>query len=345
MISKKLFGTLSDGREVDIYELKNANGVSASVITYGATWQSLFAPDRNGNFEDVLIGFDDLKGHVERSDYQGQIVGRYANRICGGHFTVNGKEFDVIKNENGKTCLHGGGEFSHAVWAAKVEGESLVLEYKSGEGSNGFPGAMSAKVTYTLDDSNELSIAYEAVCTEDTPINMTNHAYFNLGSYKRTNVLSQELRLSASRYTPIDEDSIPTGGIRDVTGTAFDFRQMKAIGRDIDQDDEQLIIGCNGYDHNFCIDEGTQGAFATAYDPESGRIMEVTTDMPGVQLYTGNFLDKIPGKGGTVMNKYAGFCLETQFYPDSPNKPNFPSCIFKAGEKFRSHTSFKFSVK
>lgn len=231
MISKKLFGTLSDGREVDIYELKNANGVSASVITYGATWQSLFAPDRDGNFEDVLIGFDDLKGHVERSDYQGQIVGRYANRICGGHFTVNGKEFDVIKNENGKTCLHGGGEFSHAVWAAKVEGESLVLEYKSDEGSNGFPGAMSAKVTYTLDDSNELSIAYEAVCTEDTPINMTNHAYFNLGSYKRPNVLSQELRLSASRYTPIDEDSIPTGEIRDVTGTAFDFRQMKAIGR------------------------------------------------------------------------------------------------------------------
>lgn len=204
---------------------------------------------------------------------------------------------------------------------------------------------MSAKVTYTLDDSNELSIAYEAVCTEDTPINMTNHAYFNLGSYKRPNVLSQELRLSASRYTPIDEDSIPTGEIRDVTGTAFDFRQMKAIGRDIDQDDEQLIIGCNGYDHNFCIDESTQGAFAVAYDPESGRIMEVTTDMPGVQLYTGNFLDKIPGKGGTVMNKYAGFCLETQFYPDSPNQPNFPSCIFKAGEKFRSHTSFKFSVK
>ena len=183
---------------------------------------------------------------------------------------------------------------------------------------------MSAKVTYTLDDSNELSIAYEAVCTEDTPINMTNHAYFNLGSYKRPNVLSQELRLSASRYTPIDEDSIPTGKIRDVTGTAFDFRQMKAIGRDIDQDDEQLIIGCNGYDHNFCIDEGTQGAFATAYDPESGRVMEVTTDMPGVQLYTG---------------------LETQFYPDSPNQPNFPSCIFKAGEKFRSRTSFKFSVK
>ena len=345
MISKKLFGTLSDGREVDIYELKNANGVSASVITYGATWQSLFAPDRDGNFEDVLIGFDDLKGHVERADYQGQIVGRYANRICGGHFTVNGKEFDVIKNENGKTCLHGGGEFSHAVWAAKIEGESLVSDNKSDDGSNGFPGEMSAKVTYTLDDSNELSIAYEAVCTEDTPINMTNHAYFNLGSYKRPNVLSQELRLSASRYTPIDEDSIPPGEIRAVAGTAFDFRQMKAIGRDIDQDDEQLIIGCNGYDHNFCIDESTQGAFAVAYDPESGRIMEVTTDMPGVQLYTGNFLDKIPGKGGTLMNKYAGFCLETQFYPDSPNQPNFPSCIFKAGEKFRSHTSFKFSVK
>ena len=201
MISKKLFGTLPDKREVDIYELKNSNGVSASVITYGATWQSLFAPDRDGNFEDVLIGFDDLEGHVERSDYQGQIVGRYANRICGGRFRVGDKEFDVV-------------------WAARVEGESLVLEYTSPEGSNGFPGEMSARVTYTLDDSNELSISYEAVCTEDTPINMTNHAYFNLGSYKRPNVLSQELRLSCSHYTPMDADSIPTGEIRDVTETA-----------------------------------------------------------------------------------------------------------------------------
>ena len=251
----------------------------------------------------------------------------------------------MIKNENGKTCLHGGGEFSHAVWAARVEGESLVLEYTSPEGSNGFPGEMSARVTYTLDDSNELSISYEAVCTEDTPINMTNHAYFNLGSYKRPNVLSQELRLSCSHYTPMDADSIPTGEIRDVTETAFDFRQMKAIGRDINCADIQIELANGGYDHNFCIDSDTQGAFATAYDPESGRVMEVTTDMPGVQLYTGNFLNNIPGKGGTLMNKHAGFCLETQFYPDSPNRPNFPPCIFKAGETFRSRTSFKFSVK
>lgn len=296
MISKKLFGTLSDGREVDIYELKNANGVSASVITYGATWQSLFAPDRDGNFEDVLIGFDDLKGHVERSDYQGQIVGRYANRICGGHFTVNGKEIDVVKNENGKTCLHGGGEFSHAVWAAKVEGESLVLEYKSDEGSNGFPGEMSAKVTYTLDDSNELSIAYEAVCTEDTPINMTNHAYFNLGSYKRPNVLSQELRLSALRYTPIDEDSIPTGEIRDVTGTAFDFRQMKAIGRDIDQDDDQLIIGCNGYDHNFCIDEGTQARLRLHMTRRAGALWKLLRICPAFSSTPATFSTKYPAR-------------------------------------------------
>lgn len=345
MITKKLFGTLSDGREVDIYELKNSNGVRADVLTYGATWQSLWAPDRDGNFADVLIGFDDIEGHVERSDYQGQVVGRYANRICGGHFSVDGKDFDIVKNENGKTCLHGGGEFSHAVWNAKVEGDSLVLDYTSPKGSNGFPGEMSAKVTYTLSDDNELSISYEAVCTETTPINMTNHAYFNLGSYERENVLSQQLRLSCSHYTPIDADSIPTGEIRVVTGTAFDFRQMKPIGKDAGADDEQLIIAKNGYDHNFCIDEGTQGAFATVYDPESGRVMEVTTDMPGVQLYTGNFLDAIPGKGGTLMNKHAGFCLETQFYPDSPNQPNFPNCIYKAGEKFESTTSFKFSVK
>ena len=345
MITKKIFGTLADGRTVDIYELKNKNGVTASVITYGATWQSLFAPDRDGNFTDILIGFDDLEGHVERSDYQGQVVGRYANRICGGRFTVDGRAFDVIKNERGTTCLHGGGEFSHAVWDAEIDGDSLVLTYTSPEGSNGFPGEMSAKVTYTLSDSNELSIAYEAVCTEATPINMTNHAYFNLGGYARGDVLSQQLRISASHYTPIDKDSIPTGEIRDVTGTAFDFREMKAIGRDILDDDEQLVNCRNGYDHNFCIDADTKGAFATVYDPESGRVMEVTTDLPGVQLYTGNFLEGVPGKGGTLMNKHAGFCLETQFYPDSPNRPEFPNCVFKAGEKFSSCTSFKFSVK
>ncbi|MBQ2775640.1 MAG: galactose mutarotase [Clostridia bacterium] len=346
MVTKKLFGTLADGREIDIYEIKNINGVSASVITYGATWQSLFAPDRNGNFKDILIGFDDIEGHVERTDYQGMIVGRYANRICDGRFTVDGKEYSVTKNEKGITCLHGGGEFSHAVWTAEIKGDNaLSLAYTSPEGSNGFPGVMTAEVIYTLSDDNELSIDYKASCTEASPINLTNHAYFNLGGFDRKDVLSQELFIRASRYTPIDTDSIPTGELRDVTGTAFDFREMKAIGRDILDNDEQLVNCRNGYDHNFCLDNIAGEASAAVYDPESGRYMEMFTDLPGVQLYTGNFLEDVPGKGDTKMGKHAGFCLETQYYPDSPNRPEFPNCVYAAGEEFKSRTSFKFSVK
>lgn len=346
MVTKKLFGTLTDGRNIDIYELENKNGVKAGVITYGATWQSLLAPDRYGDFRDILIGFDDIKGHVERSDYQGMTVGRYANRICGGHFSLNGRDFDVTKNENGVTCLHGGGEFSHAVWGARIISDSSVsFSYNSPEGSNGFPGEMRAQVTYSLSDDNELSIEYRASCTEASPINMTNHAYFNLGGYDRPDVLSQELFIRASHYTPIDTASIPTGELRDVEGTAFDFREMKAIGRDITDSDEQLVQCRNGYDHNFCLDNISGEPSAAAYDPQSGRYMEMFTDLPGVQLYTGNFLENVPGKGGTKMGKHAGFCLETQFYPDSPNRPEFPCCVFAAGEEFKSRTSFRFSVK
>lgn len=346
MISKKLFGKLENGQEIYIYSIENKNGVKANFITYGATWQNMIVPDRNGIFKDVLIGFDDIKGHVERSDYQGNIVGRVANRISGGNFTLNGKEINVTKNEKDMTCLHGGGEFSTAVWNAEEKGDNaVVFSYVSPDGANGFPGEFKTNVTYTLSDDNEVIIDYSAVCTEDTPINMTNHAYFNLGGYERENVLSQEIMIRASHILPITTDSIPTGEIRDVTDTAFDFRHMKSIGRDHMWDDEQLNNNRHGYDHNFCLEHCENLPDAEAYDPEGGIFMQMNTTLPGVQLYTGNFLENIPGKGNTKMGIYSGFCFETQYYPDTPNRPEFPSCTYKAGKEYKSRTSFKFSVR
>ena len=346
MISKKLFGKLDDGKEVYIYTITNRNDTQASFISYGATWQSMIVKDKNGCKRDVLIGFDDLKGHVERSDYQGNIVGRYANRISGGSFTINGKKINITKNEKNMTCLHGGGNFSKAVWdAQEISDNALKFSLVSPDGEDGFPGEFKTSVTYTLSDEDELSIDYSAVCTEDTPINMTNHAYFNLGGYERANVLSQEILIRASHFTPITADSIPTGEIRDVTNTAFDFREMKSIERDHMWDDEQLNNNRHGYDHNFCLDHESDLPDAEAYDAESGIYMQMRTTLPGVQLYTGNFLDDVLGKGNTKMGRYAGFCLETQSYPDTPNRPEFPSCNYAAGEEYKSSTSFKFIVK
>ena len=340
---KKSFGKLND-KEVFVYTITAKSGAKAEILTYGATLQSVFAPDKNGKLTDVLIGFDDIKGHVERSDYQGQSVGRYANRISGGAFCVDGKRYDITKNEKGVTCLHGGGEFSHAVWDVEDCGENHVsLCYESPENSNGFPGKMNAGVKYTLTDSNELIIEYRAVCTEKTPVNLTNHAYFNLDGGE--DVLDTELYINADRFTPTDERSIPTGEMRFVKGTAFDFTAAKKIGRDIKADDEQLVM-CRGYDHNFCLNQREPDeAAASAYSEKSGIFMEMRTTLPGVQLYTGNFLSGAPGKGGKPMTQHAGFCLETQFYPDSPNRPEFPDCIYDAGEEYFSRTSFKFSVR
>ena len=347
-VNKSFFGTY-EGKNVDLYKITAANGAYAEIITYGGTLHTLFVPDRDGKLTDVLIGFDDIKGHVERSDYQGQLVGRYANRIAGGKFSVNGKVYEITKNEEDKngnpiTCLHGGGEFSHSIWDAEIAGEnSVLLSYTSPDGANGFPGEMTAKVKYTFNDDNELIMEYSAVCTQDSPINLTNHAYFNLGSCE--NVLNTELYINADSFTPTDENSIPTSEIRKVSGTAFDFTSPKAIGRDIGQDDIQLVM-CKGYDHNFCLNEHKENEVcASAYAPETGIFMEMFTSLPGVQLYTGNFLSSVEGKGGKPMNKHAGFCLETQSWPDTPNQPAFPSCTYKAGEEYRSVTSGKFSVK
>ncbi len=344
-IEKRFFGATAAGSDVYLYEIKNSSGASAQIITYGATLQSVRVPDRKGTLTDVLIGFDDIKGHEERSDYQGQTVGRYANRLANGRFTVNGKVINVTKNENGETCLHGGGELSHAVWTAKEIGENVLsLSYKGSHGKDGFPGEFSVTVVYSLAEDNELIIDYTASCTEDTIINLTNHAYFNLGGAGSGDILSHELMLNADYYTPTDAKSIPTGEIRSVKGTSFDFTEPKPIGRDIGNEDYQLKI-CKGYDHNFCLNSSDGEPSAAAFCPDTGIYMQMYTDMPGVQLYTGNFLSGIEGKKGILMQKHAGFCLETQYYPDTPNHPDFPQCTFLAGEEFKSRTSYKFSVK
>ncbi len=343
MIVKNFFGTTSKGENVDIYTIRNSSGTAVDIITYGATVNSIYAADRDGNFADVLSGFDTLEGHEKFSDYQGMTVGRYANRLAGGKFSIDGVEYNVEKNENGITCLHGGAELSTAVWKAfVVDDNAIEMNYTSPDGAMGFPGKVDFRVTFTLHEDNALRIDYFAVSDKKTVINMTNHAYFNLAG--KGDVLSHELMINADTYTPIDNASIPTGEIRSVEGTPFDFRTAKPIGRDINAEDDQLAIG-KGYDHNFCLNDG-DGPIATAYDPESGRFMEVFTDLCGVQLYTGNFLDGTNiGKNGNPLIKNAGFCLETQFYPNTPNMPEFPQCTFDAGEKFTSCTVFRFSVK
>ncbi len=343
MIVKNLFGTTADGREVYVYTIRNSNETAVDIITYGATVNSIYVADRNGVFADVLSGFDTVEGHEKYSDYQGMTVGRYANRIANGTFEIDGVKYEVEKNERGITCLHGGAELSTAIWnAIVIDDNSVEMTYTSPDGAMGFPGKVDFRVTFTLHEDNALKIDYFAVSDKKTVINMTNHAYFNLAG--KGDILGHELMINADAYTPIDENSIPTGEIRPVEGTPFDFRVSKPIGRDIAENDDQLAIG-RGYDHNFCLNDG-DGPAAVAYDPESGRMLEVFTDLCGVQLYTGNFLDGTNlGKGGKPLEKHAGFCLETQFYPNTPNMPEFPQCTVNAGEKFRTCTVFRFSVK
>ena len=343
-ITKTLFDTMPDGTPVHLFTIENNNGVSAGIITRGATLQSFSCPDKDGKIGDIIMGFDTVAGHMASGTYTGNIIGQYANRLCGGKFSVNGEEYQVTQNEKGKTCLHGGGEFNSAIWnAIIIDDDAVEFTYKSPDGKEGFPGNLDVTVTYVLTDRNELEIHYKAVTDKDTVINMSNHAYFNLGGTENGNVLDTELMLNCDYYTPTDADSIPTGELRSVKGTAFDFTEGKKIGKDIGADDEQLIM-CRGYDHNFCVngEAGKLRLVAKAKDEKSGRKLEVMSDLPGVQLYTGNFLDGTEiGKGGRKLEKHYGFCLETQYYPDTPNHPDFPQCTFKKGEKFESLTIFK----
>lgn len=343
-VTKTHFDFMPDGTEVHLFTITNNNEVSAGIITRGATLQSFVCPDKDGNMGDIIMGFDNVASHIASGTYTGNVIGQYANRICGGKFTVAGKEYQVTQNEKGKTCLHGGGEYNSAVWKAIIiDDDAVEFSYISDDANEGFPGKVEVTVVYRLTDRNELEIHYNAVPDCETVINMTNHAYFNLGTTENGDVLDHELQLFCDAFTPTDADSIPTGEIRSVEGTAFDFREPKKIGKDIGADDEQLIM-CRGYDHNFCVNGpiGKVRPVAKVTDAKSGRKLEVMSDLPGVQLYTGNFLDGTEmGKDGIALGKHYGFCLETQYYPDTPNQPSFPQCTFKKGEAFKSLTIFK----
>lgn len=344
-VNSSFFGNMPDGKEVRLFTIKNSNGIILQVITLGATLQALYTPDKYGRVNDITVGFDSLYGHLNFTDYQGKVVGRYANRIAGGAFEINGKKVQLTKNEKDRTCLHSAGEFSDAVWDAEIIGDNAVeLSYTSPDGASGFEGKMDAKVRYTLTEDNKVEIEYSAVSDKDTVINFTNHTYFNLSGSAMSDVLGHILKLNARKFTPTDEYSIPTGQLRSVANTPFDFTNPTAIGKRIHDRDEQLVM-CRGYDHNFCLEHIEGEADAVVYEPVSGRQLKVYTDLPGVQLYTGNFLDgTVIGKGGLPLIQHAGLCLETQYYPDTPNQPSFPQCTFKAGEEFRSKTTFEINV-
>jgi len=347
-MQKQSFGKTEDGQQTDLYILTNKHGVEAAITNYGGTVVSLKVPDKHGKFEDVVLGYDNLDGYASGKAYIGATVGRYANRIAHATFTLDGTAYTLSKND-GDNHLHGG--FSKRVWTAKDvsgrAGPALELTYLSKDGEEGFPGALSVTVVYTLTDQNELKIDYSATTDKDTVLNLTNHAYFNLAGQGNGDILPQKIMIQADRFTPIDATSIPTGELRNVKGTPFDFRTATAIGARIDQDDQQLQLG-KGYDHNWVLNNVSPGSLfyaAKAYDPNSGRVLEVWTTEPGIQLYTGNFLDGIHGRDGKVYNRRYAFCLETQHFPDSPNKPSFPSTELKPGQHFQSTTVYKFSTK
>jgi aldose 1-epimerase len=348
---KQSFGKTTDGRPIDRYTLKNAHGVEADVITWGAIVTRLVVPDRAGKPGDVVLGFDSLDGYLKTHPYFGAIVGRYGNRIAKGRFTLNGQTYTLAVN-NGPNSLHGGLKgFDKQVWTARplasADGPAVELTYVSKDGEEGYPGTLTARVTYTLTNGNALRIEYDITTDKDTVANVTNHSYFHLAGQGTGDILKHEVTINADRFTPVDDTLIPTGELRPVAGTPFDFRTPHAIGARIDAADEQIKFG-KGYDHNFVLNgpAGTLRQAARVTEPTSGRVMEVYTTEPGVQFYTGNFLDgSVKGKGGAVYNFRNGFCFETQHFPNSPNTPAFPSAVVKAGEHYRSQTEYRFSAQ
>ncbi len=348
-IARTNFGSV-DGQPVFLYTLKNHNGTEVAITNYGATIVSLKTPDRTGRFADIVLGFDDLAGYRGKNPYFGATVGRYANRIAKGRFTLAGKEYRAPVN-NGPNALHGGLRgFDKRVWEAKPRTDShgahLTCTYLSKDGEEGYPGNLKVTVEFTLTDANELRIEYSAATDRETVLNLTNHSYFNLAGQGSGEVLNHRVMLAAEQFTPVDDTLIPTGELRNVAGTAFDFRQPTAIGARIDQPDPQLKAG-GGYDHNFVVAGGQQPTlFARVTEPGSGRVLEALTTEPGVQFYTGNHLDgSVHGKGGKPYGPRAGFTLETQHFPDSPNHPNFPITVLKPGERFHSVTIFRFAAE
>lgn len=342
------FGKMPDGRAVHIYTLTNKRGVEARITNYGGRLVSLKTPDKRGAMADVVLGFDSLDGYLKNpGPYFGALIGRYANRIGQAKFTLDGKTYNVPKND-GANSLHGGTEgFDKRLWTAKMLPDGgLELTYVSKDGEEGYPGTLTATVVYHLTDANEIRIDYTAITDKDTVVNLTNHSYFNLKGAGSGDILGHLVTINAAQYTPVDSGLIPTGELRSVTGTPFDFQKSTAIGARIEQPDEQLKLG-KGYDHNWVLKRKGDGleVAARVEEPSSGRVMEVLTTQPGLQFYTGNFLDgTIKGKGNLVYGHRSGFAMETQHFPDSPNKPAFPSVVLKPGQTYKNTTIYRFST-
>ena len=342
------FGKTPEGVAVSIYTLTNSHGMEARITNYGGIVVSLKAPDKTGAMSDIVLGFDTLDGYVNNTSYFGALIGRYGNRIGKARFNLDGHEYKLAAN-NGENSLHGGTRgFNRAVWTPReLSDGGLELVYVSKDGEEGYPGNLRVRVTYHLTPANELKIEYEASTDKDTVLNLTNHSYFNLKGAGNGDILDHKMMINADRFTPVDAGLIPTGELRSVNGTPFDFRKPTAIGARINQDDEQLKLG-KGYDHNWVLNKSANSLSLAARveEPTTGRVLEVHTTEPGVQFYTGNFLDGTAmGKGGKTYGFRSGFCLETQHFPDSPNKPSFPSTVLRPGQQFHSTTVYRFSAK
>jgi aldose 1-epimerase len=344
---QETFGTTAEGEQVGAYTLKNAGGIELRFIAYGGIIQSLRVPDRAGRFADVTLGYDTLAEYERDTTYFGALVGRYGNRIARGRFTLDGREHRLATN-NGPNHLHGGVRgFNKVLWDVAPAGDasSAVLSYTSPDGEEGYPGTLVVRVTYTLTDSDELAIDYHATTDRPTPVNLTQHAYFNLAGHDAGAVLDHEITIAASRFTPVDGTLIPTGELRPVHGTPLDFTAARRIGDRIDADDEQLRAA-GGYDQNFVLADHPRQAPAFAArlrEPRGGRVLEVHTTEPGLQFYSGNMMpDALRGKGGRTYRRRGGLCLETQHFPDSPNHPHFPSTIVRPGVAYRSRTVYRF---
>ena len=343
------FGEI-EGRTTQLYTLSNGNGINVRITNYGGVIVGIDAPDKNGTMADVCLGFDTIDDYVAKSPYFGCITGRYANRIAGGKFTLDGTEYTLAKN-NGENHLHGGNKgFNQAIWKAESSENkseaSLSLTWTSPDGDEGYPGALACKVVYTLTAENELKIDYEATTDKATVINLTNHAYFNLKGHGEGTILDHEMQILADRFVPTDDAGIPLGPLAGVEGTPFDFRESTVIGERIEQENQQLING-KGYDHNWVIKDSRDNklqAVAKVTEPNSGRVLEVLSTEPGLQFYCGNYLDDLEGKDGKVYPYRGGFCLESQTFPDAPNQADYPSAVLRPGETYTQTTIYKFGV-
>lgn len=358
-VEASTFGRLPDGRQVDVYRLTNANGIELQVTNYGGIILSLKTPDVDGEFDDIALGFDSIDAYLsdtyrQANPYFGAIIGRYGNRIAGGQFSLNGDTYSLATND-GNNHLHGGDQgFDKVLWQAEPfeneAGIGLVLRYTSEDGEEGYPGKLETEVTYTLTDDDELMVDYRAVTDKATPINLTQHSYFNLKGEGSDTILDHQLMINAPEFTPVNDSLIPTGERRAVEGTPFDFTQATSIGERIEQNNEQLEFG-GGYDHNFVLARDSAEAdelvvAARVWEPQSGRMVEIATTEPGIQFYSGNFLNgDLTGKQGEAYEHRSGFALETQHFPDSPNQEVFPSTILEPGDTYRSRTVYRFSAQ